>query len=174
MVWTELLKYLLPALVVSLTVYLVIRQFMEAETRRQRHLTVTRNQELITPLRLQAYERVVLFLERISPESMLMRIPAQQLTCQQLQKEMLMSLRAEFEHNLSQQIYLSPKAWEMVKNARTNLTMLINSTAAKINPASPAINLSRELLENIMEATNSPVAPAIDFIKKEIQKNFFH
>lgn len=171
--WSEILKFTLPSLTVFFTAYLVIRQFLESETRRQRHLSATKNQELITPLRLQAYERVVLFLERISPESMLLRIPLQNLTSQQLQKEMLASLRAEYEHNLSQQIYLSPKAWEMVKSARTNLTLLINSSAAKVNPATPAMELSRELLEGIMDAEGSPVAPAIDFLKREIQVNFF-
>lgn len=173
MEWNELLKYTLPSLIVFVTAYLVIRQFLEAETRRQRHLSATKNQELITPLRLQAYERVVLFLERISPESMLMRITVQNLTNQQLQKEMLTSLRAEYEHNLSQQVYISPKAWEMVKNARTNLTLLINKSSAKVNPASPAIELSRVLLEDIMDAEGSPVAPAIEFLKKEIHINFF-
>ena len=64
----DILKYILPSLVVFLTVYYFLKKYFENEDKKRRHQSILKNQDIITPLRLQAYERVVLFLERISPE----------------------------------------------------------------------------------------------------------
>ncbi len=100
---------------------------------------------MITPLRLQAYERAILFLERISPENLIMRVNKSGFTCQQLQSELMQTIRSEFEHNLSQQIYISHGAWEMLKIARGRTIQLINSLAEKIPKDSPSINLSKAI-----------------------------
>ncbi len=114
----EILKYTLPALIVFLTAVFMMRYYMNKEIRERKTDLVIRNQQTITPLRLQAYERMALFLERITPESLLMRVNQPGLTSQQLQSQLLTIIRAEFEHNLSQQIYITAQAWEVVKNAK--------------------------------------------------------
>src|SRR5664279_4852548 len=117
----EILKYVLPALIVFMTTWLMMASFAEREKERNKMEIATKNQKLLTPIRLQSYERVVLFLERINPESLIIRISRQGMTCRQLQNEMISSIRAEYEHNLSQQVYISSQSWELVKSARSNL-----------------------------------------------------
>jgi hypothetical protein len=168
----EILKYTLPALIVFFTAYLLIRKFLENDRKLKKIDLLYKNDQYILPIRLQAYERLVLFLERISPESLLMRINRQGMTSKQLHSELLAAIRAEFEHNLTQQIYVSREAWEIVKNARSNLVKIINEAAKSIEPDSPSLKLSQTILEEIIEKEASPVDVAIDFIKKEIRELF--
>ncbi|HJZ39445.1 MAG TPA: hypothetical protein VJ203_03700 [Bacteroidales bacterium] len=168
----EILKYLLPALVVFATTFYMVKKYFDGEEKKRKHQLLVNNQSMIMPLRLQAYERMILFLERISPESMIMRVNRQGYTCQQLQTELMNSIRSEFEHNLSQQIYVSAGAWEMLKIARGRTIQLINMVAEKVPNDSPSINLSKGILESIVDQEKAPVADAIAFIKKEIGQLF--
>ena len=168
----DILKYTLPALIVLITSYLVIRMMLKNDQDKRNKEIILQNQKTITPLRLQAYERAILLLERISLESLILRVNKQGLSAQQLQGEMLSAIRAEFEHNLSQQIYMSPQVWEVVKNARINTVKLINTTAGGIKPGSPAIEFSTLLLEKVMEMEKPPTQVAIDFIKQEFNSLF--
>jgi len=168
----EVLKYLLPALVVFITTwYLVSRYFKSEDTKRQQQLALN-NQNLITPLRLQAYERIILYLERINPESLVMRLSKPGINSQQLQNELLAAIRAEYEHNLAQQIYISNQAWEMLKNARNATLQLINATAESLKKEEPAINLSKAILEKVMQEEKNPASDAIVYIKNEINRLF--
>jgi len=168
----EILKYLLPSLVVFGTTVFMVHRYFKNEEKYRRQQAVIANQQLITPLRLQAYERAILFLERISPESMIMRINKPGLTSQQLHSELIQSIRSEYEHNLSQQVYLSHGAWEMLKIARGRTIQLINSRAEKVPKDSPAIALSKAILESMVDEEKAPTTDAIFFIKKEISQLF--
>jgi hypothetical protein len=168
----EVLKYILPSLIVFLTTwYLVSRYFKSEDAKRMQQLALN-NQNLITPLRLQAYERIILYLERINPESLVMRLSKPGLTSQQLQNELLNTIRAEYEHNLAQQIYISNQAWEMLKNARNATIQLINATAEILKKDEPSINLSKAILERVMKEEKNPASDAIVFIKNEINRLF--
>lgn len=168
----EILKYTLPAIIVFLTAFFLIKYQIDLEKRRLNANMVMKNQEIITPLRLQAYERIILLLERISPESLIMRINKTGMTCKQLHTELLKSIRAEFDHNLSQQIYLSTKTWQMVKKARQDVIKLINTSANKVESQAPSIKLSQLILETVMESSQSPSVEAIEYVKKEIRQIF--
>lgn len=172
LIMLEILKYIIPSLVVFLTVFYILHSYFEDLEKKRQYETSLKNRKLITPLRLQAYERVILFLERISPESLIMRISEAGMTGKQLQSGMLSTIRAEFEHNLSQQLYLSNEAWEMVKSARANTMKIINLAADKVPANAPYMQLSTVILEMIMEAEKTPSSIAIDFLKKEVQKLF--
>lgn len=166
----EILKYTLPAIIVLLASYLLIRLMIRNDAARRNQEILLQNQKTITPVRLQAYERAILLLERISLESLIMRVNKQGMTSKQLQSEMLSAIRAEFEHNLSQQIYMSPQAWEVIRNARINTVKLINTASGKIKPDSPSIELSTFLLEKVIEMEKPPTQVAIDFVKQEFGK----
>ncbi len=168
----EILKYTLPALIVLITAYLLIRTMIKNDGDRRNKEIILQNQKTITPLRLQAYERAILLLERISLDSLILRVNKQGMTSQKLQQEILSAIRAEFEHNLSQQIYMSPRAWEVIKNAKINTVKLINTSATQVKPDSPSIEFSTHILERVMEMEKSPTQVAIEFIKQEFNSLF--
>lgn len=164
----EILKITIPALLVFLTTWIVMRIMIRNDQEKRRLEMVLQAGKSVTPIKLQAYERIVLFLERISLESMLVRISSPTMNAQQLHTALLTAIRSEFEHNLSQQIYMSPQAWEVVRNARSNMIKLINSKYEKLPENATGMLFSKELLESVMELEKEPTRAAIDYLKGEI------
>jgi hypothetical protein len=166
----DILKITIPALIVFLTAWVLLRNMIRNDQDKRRQELILQNSRTVTPIKLQAYERIVLFLERISFESLLVRVSSPDMTANQLHSALLNSIRSEFEHNLSQQIYMSPKAWEVVKNARSNMIKLINTEAEKLPENTTAMFLSKQLLEKVMELEQEPTRAAIDYLKGEISR----
>jgi hypothetical protein len=169
---TEIIKITIPALIVFFTAWIVLRNMIRNDQDKRRQELILQNNKLITPIKLQAYERIVLFLERISLESLLVRVSSPEMSSSQLHTAMLNAIRSEFEHNLSQQIYMSQQAWEVVRNARSNMIKIINSEVEKIPTDSSGMALSKRLLEKIMELDKEPTRAAIDYVKGEIARIF--
>lgn len=167
---TDILKITIPALLVMLTAWMVMRNMIKNDQEKRRQESILQNSRTVTPIRLQAYERIVLFLERISLESLIVRVSNADMSAGQLHTAMLNAIRSEFEHNLSQQIYMSPQAWEVVRNARSNMIKIINSEVEKMPANSTGMALSKKLLERIMELEKEPTRAAIDYLKGEISR----
>jgi hypothetical protein len=165
---TDILKITIPALIVFFTSWVLLRNMIRNDQDKRKQELILQNSRTVTPIKLQAYERIVLFLERISLESLLVRVSLSDMTASQLHSTLLSTIRNEFEHNLSQQIYMSQQAWEVVRNARSNMIKIINSEAEKMQANSSGMAFSRQLLEKIMELEQEPTRAAIDFIKGEI------
>jgi hypothetical protein len=165
---TDILKITIPALLVMLTAWMVMRNMIKNDQEKRRQESILQNSRTVTPIRLQAYERIVLFLERISLESLIVRVSNADMSAGQLHTAMLNAIRSEFEHNLSQQIYMSPQAWEVVRNARSNMIKIINSEVEKMPANSTGMALSKKLLERIMELEKEPTRAAIDYLKGEV------
>lgn len=168
----EILKYTLPALFVFLATYLVMSKMVKSEQLRLKAENVLNNQKFITPIRLQAYERMVLLMERISPQSLIMRTQRQNITNQELQSSLLKTIRSEFEHNMAHQLYISDKAWEMVRMAKEDCIKFINQTALQTKPEDNSLQLCKLILENTMDRDLDPTTKAINYLKEEIRTLF--
>ncbi len=166
----EILKYTIPALVVFFTAFITMRFFIRNEDEKRRFDLNMAQKDSVLPTRIQAYERLIIFLERISPESIVMRNSQSQLNVSQLQNELITSIRTEFEHNLAQQAYISNQSWEHVKIARNNIIKLINEAAAELKSNESGLSLSRKILENAMSSGISPSLEAINFLKNEFRE----
>jgi hypothetical protein len=167
----ELLKLILPAGIVFLTTYYLVKNFLDQEKGKKVMDLKLANQAVITPLKLQAYERMVLFLERINPNSMVMRTN-KAVSAPFLQAELLKIIRTEYEHNLSQQIYMSNKAWEAVLKAKEETIKIINVSAAKVSTEANGMELAQTIITVSSQLSELPAKTAIDFIKREISKEF--
>jgi hypothetical protein len=168
--FTDILKITIPALIVFLTAWVLLRNMIKNDQNKRRQELILQNSRTVMPIKLQAYERIVLFLERISLESLLVRVSSPEMTAPQLHSAMLNAIRSEFEHNLSQQIYMSQQAWEVVRNARSNMIKIINTEVEKLPADSTGLALSKQLLEKIMELEKEPTRAAIDYVKNEIAR----
>lgn len=168
----DLLKITLPASIVLLGMYLTARNFLEKEFERRLAEIKLKNTETITTIRLQAYERMCLFLERIAPENMLTRLQVSQFTSEELQQILLHEIRNEFAHNFSQQMYMSNEAWNMIQTAREEIVSLINNSAAQVAPETNALELAKKILENANNYDIRPTIAAIGFLKNELKQLF--
>ncbi|MGD9976566.1 MAG: hypothetical protein AB7S54_01360 [Bacteroidales bacterium] len=168
--FADILKIVLPALLVFLAGYLAISAMIKNETNRRKSELMFNNIKITLPLRLQAYERLILFLERVSPESIIVRVNKKGMLASDLQAALLGNIRAEWEHNLSQQLYVSNDAWEMVKNAKENIIKLINISSDRVNPNETSLVLSQKILETMVEMETNPISYAVDFLKREVKE----
>lgn len=164
----EILKITIPALLVLIMAWIILRSMIRNDQEKRKQEIVLQNSRTLTPIKLQAYERIVLFLERISLESMLVRTSSPGMSASQLHSVLLATIRGEFEHNLSQQIYMSPQAWEVVKSARSNMIKLINSEFEKMPENASGLEFSKKLLESVMELDKEPTRAAIEYVKGEV------
>lgn len=167
----EILKLILPAGIVFLTTYYLVKKFLDHESQKKGLDLKLANQNILTPIRLQAYERVVLFLERINPSSLVMRAN-KNVSASMLQGELLKTIRTEFEHNLSQQIYMSSKSWDALLKAKEETIKVINVAATQVNPEASGMELAQAVVNVSSQLTHLPTKTAIDLIKKEIGKEF--
>lgn len=168
----ELLKYTIPSLIVALLVYYLVKTFMKNEEGNRNREQVLENKKMITPIRLQSYERLILLLERISPESLIPRLNKGKITAKQFQVILINGIRGEFEHNLSQQLYVSHEAWQLVKNAKANIIQLINTAAGKLEQDASSHDLSKLIIQMQVELESKPGEIAIRFLKAEAKKMF--
>ena len=146
----------------------ITKMVMEAEAKIAALENSKANRAVLLPLRLQAYERMALFLERIDPNQLVMRIHSAGLTVAQEQNLLLTAIRSEFEHNLSQQIYISDPVWEKVCDAKGDIESIINTVAADMDKNAE----SREFAETVLAVTSQkPVVElAIQILKADMQK----
>ena len=169
----EILRMILPATAVFVAVWLIVKGFLDNEQDRRSIELKKSNQSAVTPLRLQAYERIVIFLERINPNSLVIRVNKQNFNAHQLHMELIKSIKSEYEHNLSQQIYMSYAAWELVKNSKEEIIKLINMSATKIAHDAPGSDLAMMILNITANLDKKlPSEMAIEFIKKEVNQSF--
>ena len=166
----DILFFLAPALLVFATAFFLLKRFFDNQYRLKLIEAKIQSQKDIIPLRLQAFERLIVFLERISPNNLIGRVYQPGLTVREFHLELLSNIRAEFEHNVSQQIYISNNVWNSVRVAREEIVKIINASGSSLDPNAKGAELSKEIFERIIKEESNPVQIAIESIKKEFNQ----
>ncbi len=164
--------FTLPSIVVFLAAYIVLKTFLDREKAQLQLKLSIENSKRLLPVRLQAYERLVLLMERISPQSLIPRVYKKDMTKEQFHYALLQAVRQEYEHNLSQQIYVSNTAWQAVKEAKENIIRLINTIASDPKYNESVQKMSRLIIEAYASVDETPTDRAIRILKNEIQEIF--
>lgn len=170
--FAEILKYTLPGLLVMATAYYTIKSLFAQENQRRAAEQKSGLSKASLPVTMQAYERLVLLLERMDPPGLILRCNQPGMDARQLQAALLQNVRDESDHNLSQQLYISGKAWEMVRNAREETISLINRSAEMVPPDSAADDLVKQVLQLSLAQENTACHLAMDFLKAEARQSF--
>lgn len=167
----EILKIILPAGAVFAAAFLIVKRFLDNDQKQRETELKRTNQNLVTPLKIQAYERVIIFLERINPNMLVVRVNKNGYSAYQLHMELIKTIKSEYEHNLSQQIYMSYGAWELVKTTKEEIMKLVNISATKIPQNAPGNDLAMMVLNITANLDKKlPNDIAIDYIKKEVAR----
>jgi hypothetical protein len=184
MTWFDvftLLQSVLPPILIFLTAYLLIRSFLRNDTRRREQESdrqnaskllelKMQNRKDLTPIRLQAYERLLLFVERNRIPALYLRIRKANMTAQGLQVAMLKSVREEFDHNLSQQLYVSGEAWKLLVSAKDNTLDLIAS--AQPAESEDALAYGSRLIDIYAAFLDERLNQACSLLVKEVELIF--
>lgn len=161
----QLFAYLLPSVVVGAIAFYFFRMHTNNEEGRRRYLLHKDSQQNTLPIRLQAYERMALFLERIAIPSLVVRVAPKSADKNDYENLLIRTIEKEFEHNLSQQIYLSDDCWNIIKAAKSATIQMIRKVA--LSETDSADKLREDILNDTMDK-QSPSATALSFVKKEI------
>lgn len=162
----ELLFYTLPALITGGIAYYFFNMYMKNEEGRRRYLIHKEAQKNALPLRLQAYERLTLFLERINPAKLLIRIAPQSSNKHDYEEYLVSQIELEYEHNLSQQIYVSGESWDIITTAKNATIQMIRK--ANINERVDSANKMREVILQDLFDKQTPSSVAIAQLKNEV------
>lgn len=164
----EGLLYAVPALITGLIAYYFFKEHTKNEDGRRRFLLHKDMQVNAMPLRLQAYERMALFLERITPAKLLLRINPNSSNKEDYESLLIAAIEQEFEHNLSQQIYLSDDCWNIIAAAK-NATIQLIRKASLLEKTDSANKLREVVLTEMMEK-RAPSDAALSYIKQEVSE----
>lgn len=163
---------LLPSGAVLYTTMMFLRKQSEKDLRNLQIELKKERQTFFLPNRMEAYQRAVLLMDRISPNSLVMRMHNPGLPAKMMQAELLKSIREEFDHNVAQQIFISPKAWEMVRNSKEEIIKIINLAGSQMTETSMAMDLSAKIFEISAEVGTLPTEITIEYLKRELQELF--
>jgi len=161
----KLFAYLLPAVVTGMVAFYFFRLHTRNEEGRRRYLLHKDSQKETLPIRLQAYERMALFLERIAIPSLVVRVKPKNNNKNDYENLLIKSIENEFEHNLSQQIYMTDECWNIIKAAKSATIQMIRK--AGMSESDSADKLREDVLNETMEK-QSPSATALAYVKKEV------
>ncbi|MFZ1632945.1 MAG: hypothetical protein WAT43_03670 [Chitinophagales bacterium] len=165
----QIVGYIIPALVVFLTTYVVIRAFLDREQRMREMEFRQANLREALPIRLQAYERLTLFLERIALNNLLPRVRKQEMTVAEFRTALINNIRMEYEHNLSQQVYVTAETWGMIRAAKEETISVINRNAMSLMPELPGIELHKKIIGELAESEDDAITlKVLVQLKKEV------
>jgi predicted AlkP superfamily phosphohydrolase/phosphomutase len=165
-------KILIPASVVLYAAFLMVRSFIQRDIDMKKLEIRGKSIETVLPNRLHAYERMTLFLERMSPHNLLVRLNAGSIPAKEFQQILLTEVRNEYNHNVSQQVYISEEVWELIKNAKEDLIVIINDAASEVGEENSSLDLSKKIFEKTMNKTVDPLSHALSELKREAQRIF--
>jgi len=126
----------------------------------------------ILPLRLQAHERLILFTDRINPANLLVRLHQQGIPVSTLQATVLNEVRSEYQHNITQQLYVNTITWNVVRKLKDDTIAMINNAVQGLPADANGIELSKTILQHMAGIDENPYDLTIELIKKDIQKMF--
>lgn len=160
--------YLLPAIVVGIVAYYFFKGHTKNEEGRRRYLIQKEAQNQILPLRLQAYERITLFLERIDLNKLILRVKPFSDFSEEYEKLLIDTIEQEFEHNISQQIYVSSECWNLVRATKNANIRVIRQAVVKEKD----VDKMREmLLQNFLDEL-TPSQKGLEYVKNEVAELF--
>jgi hypothetical protein len=166
----ELLSYTLPAIVTGAVAYYFFDLHTKNEEGRRRYLLNKTAQKDILPIRLQAFERMVLFLERINPSNLLIRVSPISQDKKDYENYVIAQIEQEFEHNLTQQIYMSDECWTIILTAKNATIQTIRNT--NLNEKIDSADKLREVILTDLLEKQSPSNAALAYLKNEIGQLF--
>ncbi len=180
---TTLGLILLPLTVMVIVIYLILKHYSGQQKQQFEQLAAyqdllkikidadrkEKHDKEMLRMQLQAYERMVMFLERIHLPNLITRIISPSQPAKKLQASLLHSIREEYEHNLSQQLYISNEVWELIKSAKEEVAQVVNVAGAQMTDEDEAAKLAQLILGGKMETKADPIEKALTALKAEVK-----
>ncbi len=168
----DIFKYIIAGMTVVCVAFYLIKPYLERDEKIQllEFKKALTNQTL--PLRLQAYERLVLFIERVNPANMLIRLNGPAYNAHELYSLIAEEIRSEYQHNITQQIYISARAWSVVKRVKEDTLGIVNNAVKTLPPTATGLELSKLILTNLSQLEDNPYDIGASLLRKDLEDLF--
>jgi len=166
----DILKYTLSGLLIVLASYFLFKSQFDSYYNFKELEYKSSVLKDVLPLRLQAFERMTLFIERIDPSNLLVRLHSSGMSAREMQALILSEIRAEYQHNLTQQLYLSNDTWNIIKRVKDDTITIINTAVNSLPAEASAVDLSKMIFHRLDNLGESPYELALLMIKKDVQE----
>ena len=165
----EIVKYTIPSIFIFTTTIVLVKWFLKNDENRRKQEFLLTSQKEVIPVKMRAYERCTLFLERISAESIVLREQPNAITARELQLQLIQSIRTEYEHNLAMQVHLPAATWLLIKNAKEEMIKCINISMGMMKDGDISFALGKTILEQYPHIAAFHFNKALDGLKADIQ-----
>lgn len=168
----ELIKILLPAGIVFATAYTLVRNFLNSQ--RQNNMIELRinQQDTTLPLRLQAYERMTLFCERINLLKLMLRVGKPGMDSSNFKIALIVAIEQEFDHNVTQQMYMSAKLWQIIVFAKEEAIGIVSEVTRSLEGEKTGNAVQQALIKRLDEEPQRGMLQAQAAIKEEVRSLF--
>jgi len=126
----------------------------------------------LLPLRLQAHERLIVFIERLNPPNLFLRLYQQGISAAVLQSLILTEIRSEYQHNVTQQLYINSESWNVIRKLKDDTIAMVNNATAGLPADASGAELSKKVLQHMAEIADNPYDLTLDLIKRDIHQLF--
>lgn len=126
----------------------------------------------LLPLRLQAHERLIIFIERINPANLLVRLHEQGISAGALQAKVIDEIKSEYQHNIAQQLYLGKESWRVIRKLKDDTITMVNNVVQSLPDHSGGVELSKKILQHLATIEENPYDLTIEYLKRDIQQLF--
>ena len=157
---------------IILTAYYLLRRETDREKLNLQLELRKSRQEYFLPNRVEAYQRSILYLERINLNSLIMRLHNPGLPARAMQAELLKTIRDEYDHNVAQQLFVSPQGWKMLRDSKEETIKIINIAGNQMTATSTGMDLSAKIFEIVAEIGELPSEITVNYLKGELQELF--
>jgi hypothetical protein len=168
----DILKYTVAGIGIVYIAFYIFKPYLDKASNLQllEFKKAITNQTL--PLRLQAYERLVLFVDRINPANLLIRLNGNTYSAAELQSIILNEVRTEYQHNVTQQIYVSAQAWAVVKRVKSDTIAMVNNIVKTLPDNATGLDLGRVMLTHLSKVEEDPYDIATNLIRQDLENIF--
>lgn len=163
----EIIKVTVPALIVFFTVYYLFKQYLDQQLQVKSLEFKHKQQSTTVPIRLQAYERLSLFLERIAIPGMMLRVQQEDMTARQMGLSLMIAVQKEYEHNITQQVYVSSQLWKIISLAKDDVLRTIQEVSDKVDPSTSSQAYGKAMIAHLATKEFVPIETGLEAIKKE-------
>ncbi len=153
----EILKYTIPGLVVFATAYYLLKLYLDDKLRYELATQRKEALKLTLPLRLQAYERLILLCDRVGIPNTLLRIRMPGMNVGELRGALMLAISQEFDHNTSQQLYVSDTLWQIISLARNTTLTYVSEIAPDLDPKADAGELVNILFSSADDSNSAKI-----------------
>ncbi len=168
----EVLKLAVAGIAVVCVAFYLVKPFLENNEKLQLIDLKKSTSAQTLPLRLQAYERMVLLIDRINPANLLLRLNASACSASELHSLIITEVRSEFQHNVTQQLYISQRAWQVVSRLKDDTLTLANNIAKMLPDGSGGLELGKGMLTHLGTLEHDPYTAAISLIRADLEELF--